>query len=83
VIGVVEPTIGDVDDDACAVAGVAGKSIAENVCGSLGLDTGDPEAVVEVSICSTAQGDDGDRGDEPEADHSEGVAGAVASQTEK
>jgi hypothetical protein len=35
VIGVVEPAVIDVDDDACRLAGAAGEPVAQDVGGSL------------------------------------------------
>ena len=83
VVGVVEPAVIDVEDDACGLAGAAGEPVVQDVGGSLRLDAGDTEAVVELAACSALQRHDGDRGDEPEADHPERVAGAAAAEAEK
>ena len=46
----------------------------------LGLDAGDALAVVELAAGAALQGDDGDGGHEPEAEHPERVPGAVAAE---
>jgi hypothetical protein len=47
----------------------------------LGLDAGDALAVVELAAGAALQGHDGDGGDQPKAEHPEGVPGADATET--
>jgi len=81
--GVVETTGRRVQHDAGGLPALCWEVRLEHVDGALGLDARDTEAVVEVSACSALEHDDRHGGDEPEGDHSEGVAGAAASEAEK
>jgi hypothetical protein len=83
VVGVVEPAVVDVDDDSGCLAGTTGETFGQDVGGTLRLDAGNTEAVVELAAGGTLQTHDRDRGDDPEADHSERVTGATASEAEK
>ena len=49
----------------------------------LGLDAGHPGAVVELAARCALQADDGDGGEEPEAQHPERVPGAAAAEAEQ
>ena len=83
VVGVVEPAVVGVEHDAGGLAALAGEPVVQDVGGVLGLDAGDAEAVVELAAGATLQRDDGDRGDEPQADHPERVTGAAAAEAEQ
>ena len=82
-VGVVESAVVGVQHDAGGLAALAREAVVQDVGGVLGLDAGDAEAVVELAAGGALQRDDGDGGDEPEAEHPERVAGAAAAEAEQ
>ena len=68
---------------ASGLAALAGEPVVQDVGGVLGLDAGHAVAVVELAAGGALQRDDGDGGDEPEAQHPERVPGAAATEAEQ
>ena len=83
VVGVVEAAVVGVEHDAGGLAALAREPVVQDVGGVLRLDARDPDAVVELAAGGALQGDDGDGGHEPEAEHPERVAGAAAAEAEQ
>ena len=78
--GVVESAVVDVEHDPRRLPALGWEAVMEDIGGVLGLDAGHPFAVVELSPGAGLQPDDGDGGDEPQAEHPERVAGAGSSK---
>ncbi len=78
--GIVEPAITRVEHDASGLTTLSGKPGRQDVGRFLRLDSGDTEAVIELSAEAALQRHDGERGHEPDAEHPERVAGAAATE---
>ncbi len=83
VLGVVEATVIGVEHDPGRLAAVAREPVVQHVGRVLGFDARDAEAVDELTAGATLESDDGDGGDDPDAQHPERVAGATAAETEQ
>ena len=80
---VVEPAGVDVEHDPCGLPATARESLVEDVDGSLRLGTGNSERVRELATGGALSSDDGDRDQQPDADHTERVPGAAAAESEE
>ena len=80
VAGVVEAPVVGVEHDAGRLAALAREAVVQDVGGVLGLDAGHPLAVVELAAGGALQRDDGDGGDQPDAEHAERVPGTAAAE---
>jgi hypothetical protein len=77
---VVEPSAVGAENDARGLTAPAGEAIVQDVGRVLGLDSRNALAVVELAAGAALQRDDGDRDQQPYADHAERVPSAVAAK---